>query len=85
MILSRSSSLLSRALSSPSCVVRTVFRDSSTMALTPTGFNAMFGHQFAKSYHHQYGICAEVIRHLRLNGDHMDSEINDMVYTICTN
>ena len=85
VILSRSSSLLSRALSSPSCVVRTVFRDSSTMAFTPTGFNAMFGHQFAKSYHHQYGICADVIRHLRLNGDPMDSEINDMVYTICAN
>ena len=85
VILSRSSSLLSRALSSPSCVVRTVFRDSSTMAFTPTGFNAMFGHQFAKSYHHQYGICADVIRHLRLYGNPMDSEINDTVYTICTN
>ena len=55
------------------------------MAFTPTGFNAMFGHQFAKSYHRQYGICADVIRHLRLYGDPMDSEINDMVYTICTN
>ena len=51
-ILSRSSTLLSHALSSPSCVVRTVFRDSSMMAFTQTGFNAMFGHQFAKTYHH---------------------------------
>ena len=50
---------------------------------TQTGFNAMFGHQFGKLYHHQHGICAEVIRHLRLNGN--PSETNDLVYTICTN
>ena len=48
------------------------------MAFTQTGFNEMFGHQ---SYHHQYGICAGVIHHLRLYEDPMDSEINDMVYT----
>ena len=41
------------------------------------GFNAMFGHQFAKLCHHQHGICAEVIRHLRLHGN--PSEINDLV------
>ena len=44
----------------------------------------MFGHQFAKSYHLQDGICAEVIRHLRLYGNPMDLEINDMVYIIST-
>ena len=57
LILSRSSTLLSRALSSPSCVVRTVFCDSSVLAFTQTGFNAMFSHQFAKLYHHQDGVC----------------------------
>ena len=53
--------LISRALSSPSYVVKTIFRDSSMLAFTQTGYNAMFGHQFAKPYHHQHGICAEVI------------------------
>ena len=33
---------------------------------TQTGFKAMFGLQFAKSCHHQDGICAEVIRQLSL-------------------
>ena len=83
VVQSRSSTLLSRALSSPSYVVKTIFRDSSVLAFTQTGFNAMFGHQFAKPYHHQHGICAEVIRHLRLHGN--PSEINDLIYTICTN
>ena len=83
VVQSRSSTLLSRALSSPSYVVKTIFRDSSVLAFTQTGFNAMFGHQFGKLYHHQHGICAEVIRHLRLNGN--PSETNDLVYTICTN
>ena len=46
-------------------------------------YNAMFGHQFANPYHHLHGICTEVIRHLRLHGN--PSEINDLVYTICTN
>ena len=45
-------------------------------------YNAMFGHQIANPYHHQHGICTEVIRHLRLHGN--PSEINDLVYTICT-
>ena len=76
VVQSRSSTLLSRALSSPSYVVKTIFRDSSMLAFTQTGFNAMFGQQFAKPYHHQHGICAEVIRHLRLHGN--PSEINDL-------
>ena len=84
LILSRSSTLLSRALTSPSCVVRSVFHDSSKMVFTQTGFNAMFAHQFVKSYHLQGGICAKVIRHLRLYGNPMDPEINDMVYIIST-
>ena len=83
-ILSRSSTLLSCALSSPSCVIRTVFHDSSKMVFTQTGFNAMFGHQFAKSDHFQDGICAELIRHLRLYGNPMDLEITDMAYIIST-
>ena len=68
---------------SPSYVVKTIFRNSSVLAFTQTGFNAMFGHnrqfgqQFAKPYHHQYGICAEVIGHLHLHGN--PSEINDLV------
>ena len=41
---------MSRALSSSSYVVKTIFRDSSMLAFTQTGFNAMFGHQFAKPY-----------------------------------
>ena len=55
----------------------------SVLAFTQTGFNAMFGHQFSKPYHHQHGICAEVIHHLRLHGN--PSEINDLVYIICIN
>ena len=46
------------------------------------GLNAMFGHQFVKPYHHQHGVSAEVIRHLCLHRN--PSEINDLVYTICT-
>ena len=83
VVQSQSSILLSRALSSPSYVDKTIFRDSSMLAFTQTGFDAMFGHQFAKLYHHQHGICAEVIHHLHLNGN--PSEINDLVYTIFTN
>ena len=49
----------------------------------PESYNAMFGHQFAKPYHHQHGICAEVICHLRLHGN--PSEINYLVYTVCIN
>ena len=37
LILSRSLTLLSRTLSSPSCVIRTVFHDSSKMVFTQTG------------------------------------------------
>ena len=48
--------------------------------LLKTGFNAMFGHQFAKTYHYQYGICVEAIYHLCLHGN--PSEINDFVHTI---
>ena len=40
----------------------------------------MFGHQFAKPYHHQHGICAEVICHLCLHGN--PSEINDIQYVL---
>ena len=58
---------------SPCYVVKTIFRDSSVLAFTQTGFNAMFGHQFAKPYHHQHGICAEVIHHLRLHETHQGS------------
>ena len=61
-------------------VVKTIFRDSSMLVFTQTGINAMFGHQFAKPYHHQHGICAEVIRHLRLHGN--PSEINDLQYVL---
>ena len=60
VVQSQSSTLLSHALSSPSYVVKTIFRDSSMLAFTQTGFNAMFGQQFAKPYHHQHGICAEL-------------------------
>ena len=66
VVQSWSSTLLSRALSSPSYVVKTIFHDSSVLAFTQTGFNAMFDHQFAKPYRHQHVICGEVIRHLRL-------------------
>ena len=48
-----------------------------------SSLHTLFGHQFAKPYDHQHCICAEVIRHLRLHGN--PSEINDLVYTICTN
>ena len=83
MVQAQPSTLLSRALSSPSYVVKTIFRDSSVLVFTQTGFNAKFGHQFAKPYYHQDGICTEVVRHFRLNGN--PSEINDLVHTICTN
>ena len=77
MVHTQSSTLLTRALCSPSYVVKTIFRDSSVLVFTQTGFNVMFGHQVAKLYR---GICAEVIRHLCPNGN--PSEINDLVYTI---
>ena len=56
---------LPRALSSPSYVVNTIFLDSSMLAFTQTGFNAMFGDQFAKPLHHQHGIFVFMETHQR--------------------
>ena len=59
-------------ITSPLMLSRPFFRDSSVLVFTQTGFN-VFGHQFAKPYHHQHGICAEVIHHLRLHETHQGS------------
>jgi len=85
-IVSRSALLLASALSCFSAVVRTVFRSSSILAYieyTPTGYNALFGKDHIKYYSHD-GICASVIRHLRLHGSLNDSIINNMIYVIST-
>ena len=65
-------------------VVRTVFQISSILAYTPTGYNALFGEDHIKYYYPDDGICASVIRHLRLHGSLNDSIINDMIYVIST-
>jgi len=41
-VVSRSASLLAPALSCFSAVVHTVFQSSSSLANTPTGYNALF-------------------------------------------
>ena len=75
VVLSRSSSLLSSALSRPSLAVRKVFQDSSALTYTHTGYNAMYGSRHAKGYHHEDGICASVVRHVRVFGSRLDPDI----------
>ena len=64
---------------SPSYVVKTIFRDSSMLAFIQTGFNAICKPLSSPTWH----LCAEVICHLHFRRN--PSEINDLVYTICTN
>ena len=44
------------------------FGDSSLLAYTHTGYNAMSGDLHAKRYYQEDGLCATVIRHLRVLG-----------------
>ena len=78
MVLSRSSSLLSSALSCSSLVVRTVFKDTSILAYTNTGYTFLFGHEHVKSYDPHDGICASVIRYHRLHGSLSDPDTEDL-------
>ena len=64
-------------------IVREVFRDTSLLAHTHTGYNALCGCCHAKVYYKEDGIFTNFIRHLRSFGSSMN--FNDMVYTICTN
>ena len=68
VIISRAASLLSSALSCSSLIFRKVFGDSSLLAYTHTGYNAMSGDLHAKRYYQEDGLCATVIRHLRVLG-----------------
>ncbi len=62
-----STSLLVAAKSSLSEVVRRVFSDSSKLSYTSSGFNAMFGFCFLKSYANQNFFSANFIRSIRLS------------------
>ena len=64
--------------------INTVFQSSSILAYTPTDHDALFGEDHIKYYCTHDGICASVIRHLRLHGSLNDSIINDMIYVIST-
>ena len=44
----------------------------------------LFGEDHVKYYYSHDGICASVIRHLRLHGSLNDSIIDDMIYVIST-
>ena len=83
-VVSMCASLIASALSCSSAVVRTVFQNSSILAYTPTGYNTLFGEDHLKNYYSHDGICASVIRHLRLYGTQNGSIINDMIYVIST-
>ena len=86
-VLARSSSLLSSAFFCPSAIVRSVFHASQNLDFTPTGYNHLYGHLHAKVYHHQFGICADIVRHHRLHGSPQNLNLydpNDMIYLIRT-
>jgi len=74
----RSASLLASVLSCSSAVFCTVFQSSSTLAYTPTGYNALFGEDHIKYYCSHDGICASV------SGTFDQYIINDMIYAIST-
>ncbi len=78
----RSTSLLRAALACPSLAVQFVCRGSCQLAYTSTGYNCMYGHQHVKEYYYQDGICASIIRHLRLNAPFSDTSVNSMISTI---
>ena len=85
LVQSRSSSFLCSALSCPSPIVSHVLKDSSHLAYTITGYNALLGRKHLKTVDPQYVICADVIRQIRLRAGSRDSELNDLVTTISTN
>ena len=60
------------------------FGESSLLVYTHTGYNAMSGGLHAKQYYQEDGLCATVIRHLRVFGPLKDSDLNQMIDTICT-
>ena len=47
-------------------------------------YNAMSGGLHAKQYYQEDGLCATVIRHLRVFGPLKDNDLNEMIDTICT-
>ena len=85
VIISRAASLLSSALSCSSLIARKVFGESSLLAYTHMGCKAMSGGLHAKQYYEEDGLCATVIRHLRVFGPLKDNDLNGMIDTICTN
>jgi len=56
-----------------------------SMLHTHTGYNAMYGGLHAKQYYQEDGLCATVIRHLRVFGPLKDNDLNGMIDTICSN
>ena len=83
--LKRTPFFLFSALSCPSPIVSHVLKDSSQLAYTITGYNALLGRKHLKTVDPQYVICADVIRQIRLQAGSRDSELNDLVTTISTN
>ncbi len=59
-----------------------MFCKASQLVYTSTGYNAINGHCHIKEYFHQYGLCASVLCHLRMNASFSDPDVNDMVYII---
>ena len=65
LIYSRSSSLLSAALSSSSIPVSLVFGQSSNFCYTFSGYNHLYGSCHMKTYYPENYVCASVIRSYR--------------------
>ena len=73
------------ALSCSSHIVWKVFGESSLLVYTHTRYNAMSGGLHAKQYYQEDGLCATVIRHLRVFGSLKDNDLNQMIDITCTN
>ena len=67
VVLARSLSLLSSALSCPSFVVSFIYRASSNLVYTSCGFNRLCGYNYKKTYHSEDYYCADIIRDIRVS------------------
>ncbi len=60
-----------------------LYFQASLLVYSHSGYNFLYGHQHVKTYYHQYGICASVVRYLRVCGSCGSAETHEMINTIC--